>query len=120
MAGTADTGADREVLPAERRRLLDEHPHIREPRPSRPTDGRLPLHGRYETETTFRYCWRIKSSFKLVWMESTSPCNSRIGYLLVEVALLLIGLAQISFVKLVFDRQGGDQSSFRLSAQFSM
>ena len=47
MAGTADTGTDSEVLPAERRRLLDEHPHIREPRPSRPTDGRLPLHGRY-------------------------------------------------------------------------
>jgi hypothetical protein len=47
MAGTADTGADSEVLPAERRRLLDEHPHLREPRPSRPTNGRLPLHGRY-------------------------------------------------------------------------
>jgi hypothetical protein len=47
MAGTADTGADSEVLPAERRRLLDEHPHIREPRPSRPTNGRLPLHGGY-------------------------------------------------------------------------
>ncbi len=35
------------MLPAERRRLLDEHPHLREPRPSRPTNGRLPLHGRY-------------------------------------------------------------------------
>jgi hypothetical protein len=47
MAGTADTGADSEVLPVERSRLLDEHPHLREPRPSRPTDGRLPLHGGY-------------------------------------------------------------------------
>jgi hypothetical protein len=42
------------------------------------------------------------------------------GWLLVEALLLLIGLTQIFFVKLVFDRQGGDQSSFRQSAQFSM
>jgi hypothetical protein len=47
MAGTADTGADSEVLPAERRRLLDEHPYLREPRPPRPTNGRLSLHGGY-------------------------------------------------------------------------
>ncbi len=26
-------------------------------------------------ETTFHYCWRVKSSFKPVWMESTSPCK---------------------------------------------
>ncbi len=25
-----------------------------------------------QTETTFHYCWRVKSSFELVWMESTS------------------------------------------------
>jgi hypothetical protein len=28
----------------------------------------------------FHYCWRVKSSFKLVWTESTFPCNSQIGY----------------------------------------
>ncbi len=48
-----------------------------------------------ETET-FHYCWRVKSSFRLVWMESTSPCNS---LLLVEVALLLIGMTHIAFGK---------------------
>jgi hypothetical protein len=26
--------------------------------------------------------WKVKSSFKLVWMESASPCNSRIGHML--------------------------------------
>ncbi len=31
-----------------------------------------------EAETTFHYCWRIKSSFKLAWMESISTCNSLI------------------------------------------
>jgi hypothetical protein len=48
-----------------------------------------------EEETRFRYCWRVKSSFKLVWMESTYPCNSPF----VEAALLLIGLTHISFIK---------------------
>jgi hypothetical protein len=33
-----------------------------------------------KAETTFHYCWRVKSWFKVVWMESTSPCNSLIGY----------------------------------------
>ncbi len=33
-----------------------------------------------KAETTFHYCWEIKSSFKLVWMESTIPCDSLIGY----------------------------------------
>jgi hypothetical protein len=27
----------------------------------------------WKAETTFHYCWEVKSSFKLVWMESTSP-----------------------------------------------
>jgi hypothetical protein len=49
-----------------------------------------------ETETTFHYCWRVKSSFKLVWMESTIPMQLT-DWLLIEVALLLIGLSQISF-----------------------
>jgi hypothetical protein len=35
---------------------------------------------------------------------------------LVEEALLLIGLTQISFVKAGFDGLGRDKSSFRLSA----
>jgi hypothetical protein len=48
-------------------------------------------------------------------MESTSPFNS-FDWLLVKVALLLIGLTQISFFKTGFDRVGRDQSSFRLSA----
>jgi hypothetical protein len=26
-----------------------------------------------ETETTFHYYWRVKSSFKQVWMEATLP-----------------------------------------------
>jgi hypothetical protein len=34
----------------------------------------------WKTETTFNYCWRVKSSFKLVWIESTSSCNSLIGH----------------------------------------
>jgi hypothetical protein len=33
-----------------------------------------------EAETTFHYCWRLKSSFKPVWMESIYSCNSPIGY----------------------------------------
>ncbi len=33
-----------------------------------------------EAETTFHYCWRIKSSFKLAWKESISTCNSLIVY----------------------------------------
>ncbi len=35
---------------------------------------------RPETETIFHFCWMVKSSFKLVWMESSSPCNSLISY----------------------------------------
>ncbi len=50
---------------------------------------------RPETETILHYCWRVKSSFKLVWMESSSPCNSLFGYSL-KVAPLLIGLTHIS------------------------
>jgi len=52
-----------------------------------------------ETETTFHYCWRVKSSFKLVWMESTS---------LVWPKSLLS--------KTGFDRLERDQSSLRQSA----
>ncbi len=34
----------------------------------------------WKPETTFHYCYGVKSTFKLVWMESTSPCNSLNGY----------------------------------------
>jgi hypothetical protein len=37
---------------------------------------------------------KVKSSFKLLWMEYISPCNSRIGHML--ETLLLIGLTNIS------------------------
>jgi hypothetical protein len=33
-----------------------------------------------ERERRLHYCWRVKSGFKLVWIESTFPCNSLIGY----------------------------------------
>ncbi len=51
-----------------------------------------------ETETTFHYCWRVKSSFTMILMESTSPVQFA-DWLLVEEALLVIGLTKISFVK---------------------
>jgi hypothetical protein len=42
---------------------------------------RLPTEQSSEIETTFHhYYWRLKSRFKLVWMESTFPCNTLIGY----------------------------------------
>jgi hypothetical protein len=69
-----------------------------------------------ETEKTFHDCWWIKSSIKLVWMESSSPCNSLMGYSLKWRCCVLIGLTQISFVSNGFDRLGREQSSFRLSA----
>ncbi len=47
-----------------------------------------------ETETTFHYCWRVKSSFCKIFL----PIQLT-DWLLVEMALLLIGLTQISFVK---------------------
>jgi hypothetical protein len=48
------------------------------------------------------FCWRVKSSFKLVWKKEstcTSPCNSLIGYSLNWLALLLIGLTKISVIE---------------------
>jgi hypothetical protein len=33
-----------------------------------------------EKRSTFYYCWDAKSSFKLVWKESTSSCNSMMGH----------------------------------------
>jgi hypothetical protein len=33
----------------------------------------------WKTETTFHDCWRVKSSFKLVWMEPTFSNKSLIG-----------------------------------------
>ncbi len=55
----------------------------------------------WKAETTFHNCWGVKSSFKLVWMESISPCDSLIGYS-VDGALLLIGLTQIYFWQIPF------------------
>jgi len=34
----------------------------------------------WKAETTFQYCWRVNNCFKLVWTETTYPCNSLIGY----------------------------------------
>ncbi len=69
-----------------------------------------------ETETTFHYCWRANSSFKLVGMESTSPCRSLIGYTLKWHGCWLVWPKSI-LSKTGFDRLGRDQSSFSLSAQ---
>jgi hypothetical protein len=63
----------------------------------------------------FYYCLRVKSSFELVWMESTSTCNSLIG-LPIEMALQLFGLAKYHLSKTGFDCLRRDQSSLRLSA----
>jgi hypothetical protein len=41
-------------------------------------------------DKTFHYYWRVKSSLKLVWMESTAPCNSQIGYSLKWRCCMLI------------------------------
>jgi hypothetical protein len=65
------------------------------------------------SETTFHYCWRVKSIFKLVWMNSTSPIHL-IDWLLVEVALLLIGLTKISLTKSSFYHPSVIESSLRL------
>ncbi len=71
----------------------------------------------WKTEATFHYCWRVKSSITLVWIESTLPMQLT-DWSLVEVALLLIGLTHISSDKneFSFDPLGRDQSSFRLPA----
>ncbi len=55
----------------------------------------------WKTETTLHCCWRLKSSLKLVWMESTSPCNSLIGHSL-KWRCMLIVLTHISFDKNLF------------------
>jgi hypothetical protein len=37
----------------------------------------------WTVDTTIHYCWEVKSSLKLVWMESSqsnSPCNSLTGH----------------------------------------
>ncbi len=56
-----------------------------------------------KTETTFHYFWRVKRSFNLVWMESTSPCNSLSGHLFKCMALLLVGLTISLLTKTCFD-----------------
>ncbi len=64
---------------------------------------------------TFHYYWRIKSSFKLAWIESTSPCNSLIGYLLKWRCCSLVWPHSL-LSKTGFDHLGRDQSSLRLWA----
>ncbi len=59
---------------------------------------------RSETETTFHYCWRVNSSFKLVWMESISPSNSLIGYSLKRRCCSLVWSKSLSS-KTGFDRR---------------
>ncbi len=66
-------------------------------------------------ETIFHYCWRVKSSFKLVWLELTSPCNSLIGRSLKWRCCFLVYF----LTKTSFDPLGRDQSSFRLPALLS-
>jgi hypothetical protein len=66
-----------------------------------------------ETDTTFHYCWRVKGSFKLVWMEIYLPMQFT-DWLLVEVALLLIGLTQIYLSKTGFNSLGRDRKALVL------
>ncbi len=68
-----------------------------------------------EAETTFHYCWRVRSSFKLVWMESTSPCNSLLDYSLKWCCCSLVWPKSL-LSKTGFNRLERDQSSFWLSA----
>jgi hypothetical protein len=65
----------------------------------------------WKTDATFYYCWEIKSSFKLVWMEYR-PIQLT-DWPPVEVALMLIGLISL-LTKTSFETLGRDQSSFRL------
>ncbi len=53
--------------------------------------------------------------FKLVWMESTSPCNSLIGHSLKWRCCFLVWPISL-LTKTSFDPLGRDQSSFRLLA----
>ncbi len=66
-------------------------------------------------ETTFHYCWEVKSSFKPGWMESSFPCNSLIGHSLnwrcCSLVLPISGLTKSSF-----DPLARHQSSFKLPA----
>ncbi len=72
----------------------------------------------WKIETTFHYCWSlVKSSFKLVWMESTSPCNSLIGHSLKWRCCSLVW--PISLLTITsFDSLKRDQSFFRLPAPY--
>jgi hypothetical protein len=70
-----------------------------------------------KTDTTFHYCWRVKSSFILVWMESTTWFISLIGYSLKWRCCSLVWPKYL-WSKTGFDRPGRDQESFRLLAQY--
>ncbi len=64
-----------------------------------------------------QYCLEgIKSSFKLVWLEYTSPSNSLIGSLLKRLCCSLAWPKSL-LSKTGFNPLGRDQSSFRLLAQ---
>ncbi len=66
-----------------------------------------------ETETTFHHCWRVKISFKPNLNGIYLPMQLT-DWLLVEVALLLIGLTRISLTKSGFDHPSEIESSLRL------
>ncbi len=70
----------------------------------------------WKAETAFHHCWGVKSSFKLVWMEFTFPCNSLIGYSF-EVALLLKCLTQNFLSKPGISHPSVIESPLRLWAQ---
>jgi len=71
----------------------------------------------WKAETTFHFCWWVKSSFQLVWMESTTPCNSLLGQSFSGTA------AHWSDPYLFWQKPvltfGRDHSCFRLTAQSS-
>ncbi len=65
----------------------------------------------WKVETTFHYCWRVKSSLKLVWIKSTSPCKSLVVY-----SLKRHGLSIISLTKSYFDHLFVIESPLKLRA----
>jgi len=69
----------------------------------------------WKAETTFHYCWEVKSRYQLVWIESTSPHATNWLATLWSCATMLIGMTHIFIDKknpLTLLRR--DQSSFRL------
>ncbi len=61
----------------------------------------------------------VKSSFKLVWMETTSPCNSLMGHSLQCRCCCSLVCPIYLLTKSSFDPLERDQSSFRLRTLFN-